>query len=312
MHAEWLAQLDRNWLAPCVAAADSIVFCSNYLAEQTRRAGRSMRRAAGRFTTALPSKNSITPTFTPTKRGPRLLFVSRVSPDKGVHVLVDAFNQVVERHPDAELKIVGPFEMLPKAYCIDLTDEPIVRGAGTFLSRPVVYRATQIACEPSGIETDGDNRRDRSPELVRHFQEADVYVMPSIYPEGFGIPIIEAAACRVPTVCTHRGGMPEVVEDQKTGTIVPAVDADALASAIIRLLDDQALRMTMGKAARAGVERLFTWDRIAQMLLNEYQGLLDSRARNNGIEISVPVADPAATSRGARLPEHVVDSRELR
>src|SRR6185312_12383650 len=75
--------------------------------------------------------------------------------------LVDAFNQVVERHPDAELKIVGPFEMLPKAYCIDLTDEPIVRELARFY-RPVVYRATQIACESSGIETDGDNRRDRS------------------------------------------------------------------------------------------------------------------------------------------------------
>jgi glycosyltransferase involved in cell wall biosynthesis len=97
-----------------------------------------------------------------------------------------------------------------------------------------------------------------------------VLVLPSIYPEAFGIPIVEAGACYTPAVCTRRGGMPEVVVDEKTGLLVPVGDADSLAAAINRLLDDESLRQSMGIAAHARVVENFTWDRIADALLAEY------------------------------------------
>jgi glycosyltransferase involved in cell wall biosynthesis len=64
--------------------------------------------------------------------------------------------------------------------------------------------------------------------------------------------------------------MPEVVEDGKTGLIVEAGDVDGLASALIKLLDDESLRRSMGQAAHERVVNNFTWDRIADSLLAEY------------------------------------------
>jgi glycosyltransferase involved in cell wall biosynthesis len=98
-----------------------------------------------------------------------------------------------------------------------------------------------------------------------------VLVLPSIYPEGFGIPIVEAAACFAPAVCGRRGGMPEVVDEGKTGLLVEAGDVNGLAAALNRLLDDESLRQSMGNAARARVAEKFTWDRIAESLLVEYR-----------------------------------------
>ena len=110
--------------------------------------------------------------------------------------------------------------MLPKAYCIDLSDEPIVKDLAQFYDgRDYVEHLRQRLSPAAAQQVEITGAIPRA-DLVRHFKECDVYLMPSIYPEGFGIPIVEAAACRVPTVCTHRGGMPEVVEDGKTGLIV--------------------------------------------------------------------------------------------
>jgi glycosyltransferase involved in cell wall biosynthesis len=295
-HAEWLAQLERDWVAPRLAATDSAIFCSNFYAEQTRRAWpEHATRCRAIYNGVTLEEFDHAPPFEPTKRGPRLLFVSRISPDKGVHILVDAFNRIVERHPTAELKIVGPFAMLPKAYCIDLSDEPMVKELAQFYDgRDYVEHLRQRLSPAAAQQVEITGAIPRA-DLVRQFKECDAYVMPSIYPEGCGIPIVEAAACRVPTVCTDRGGMPEVVEDGKTGLIVPAANADALASAIVRLLDDEPLRRSMGDAARQRAQRYFTWDRIAESLLAEYRRLLGGN-RGDGIEIHVTAASSAAAA----------------
>jgi glycosyltransferase involved in cell wall biosynthesis len=110
-----------------------------------------------------------------------------------------------------------------------------------------------------------------------------VFVLPSIYLEGFGIPIVEAAACQVPAVVTRRGGMPEVVEDCKTGLICEAANVDSLADAILRLLSDESLRRSMGRAAFERTARLFTWEQIAQSLLDRYREILHCSIRQNPV-----------------------------
>src|SRR5262249_53118490 len=99
--------------------------------------------------------------------------------------------------------------------------------------------------------------------------------------EGFGIPIAEAGACGVPAVVARRGGMPEVVEDGKTGFIVEPANVDALANAIIKLFDDEPMRQRMGQAALQRVKDHFTWERIADSLLNEYNRMLQSPKSEN-------------------------------
>ncbi len=273
MHAEWLAMLDRKMIEPRIRDADSIIFCSDYFAQQTRAA---WPQHAGRCQVVY---NGVTlreferrePEPQRNPRAPRILFVSRVSPDKGVHVLIDAFAKVNEKYPDAELKIAGPWTVLPKSFCIAHNKEKIVRDLAEFYNgRSFVDQLNQRMTPRVRSRTEITGALPRE-ELIRMYQSADVFVLPSVYPEGFGIPIAEAAACGVPAVVTRRGGMPEVVEDGKTGIICEPANPDALAEAILNLLDNESLRRSMGRAAFGRVARLFTWEKIADSVLERYE-----------------------------------------
>lgn len=110
-------------------------------------------------------------------------------------------------------------------------------------------------------------------ELVRCYAAAEVAVVPSLY-EGFGLPAAEAMACGLPVVATTAGALPEVVEDERSGILVPPRDADALAGAIKRLLEDKHLRQAMGEEGRRRVERHFTWEEAARKTLEVYREVL--------------------------------------
>ncbi len=110
-------------------------------------------------------------------------------------------------------------------------------------------------------------------ELVRCYATAEVAVVPSLY-EGFGLPAAEAMACGLPVVATTAGALPEVVEDGRSGILVPPKDPHALAGAIERLLGDGPLRQVMGGEGRRRVERHFTWKEAARKTLEVYQEVL--------------------------------------
>jgi glycosyltransferase involved in cell wall biosynthesis len=110
-------------------------------------------------------------------------------------------------------------------------------------------------------------------DLPKYFRSAAVSVIPSLE-EGFGIPAAEAMGCETPVIASDAGGLPEVVEHEVTGLIVPRGDANALAAALDRLLGDPALRRRMGKAGRERALRLFDWDRTAAELEQVYEKLL--------------------------------------
>jgi glycosyltransferase involved in cell wall biosynthesis len=110
-------------------------------------------------------------------------------------------------------------------------------------------------------------------DLIKHFQQADVFVFPSVWNETFGMPLVEAMACQVPVVATGVGAMPEVINDGKSGLLVNPGDAPALADAILRLLTHAELRQSMGKAGLRRVLDLFSWERIAENLLCQYKTL---------------------------------------
>lgn len=282
MHAEWLAQLDRRKIGPRIHAADQIIFCSEFYAQETRAAWpeyadrcRTVYNGVTLEEFARPADDA---RETDNARAKRILFVSRISPDKGPHVLIDAMAEIVKQFPDAELKLIGPWATLPKSFCLTLSDERIMHDLARFYDTGKSYveqlqeRAAALGIADR-VELTNQIERD---ELIRHYHQADVLVMPSIYPEGFGIPIIEAAACKVPAVVSSRGGMPEVVEDGRTGFIVPAADANSLATAILRLLNDDGLRRSMGRAAYERTATQFTWDAVSNSLFQTYTDLLNT------------------------------------
>jgi glycosyltransferase involved in cell wall biosynthesis len=87
--------------------------------------------------------------------------------------------------------------------------------------------------------------------------------------------LAEAMASEKPVVATRVGGMQEVVEEGKTGFLVDEGDAESLANAVIRLLEDEQLRREMGKAGRERVIALFAWEQVSNQLTTLYQDLLN-------------------------------------
>lgn len=111
--------------------------------------------------------------------------------------------------------------------------------------------------------------------LAELLATAAVVAVPSLY-EGFCLPAIEAMASRTPVVATTGGALPEVVGDG--GLLVPPGDGPALAGAIRRLLDDDALRDHLGASGHDRVRRRFTWRAVARQTAQVYEAAIDRQA----------------------------------
>ena len=111
-------------------------------------------------------------------------------------------------------------------------------------------------------------------EVAKKYAAAQIAVSPSIY-EGFGLPAAEAMACGVPIVGTTAGALPEVIEDNVTGILVPPKNPQALANAIKTLIDDSELRRKMGTAGLERVKQRFTWAKSAKATLDVYREVVN-------------------------------------
>jgi len=122
--------------------------------------------------------------------------------------------------------------------------------------------------------------RDMLPraDVVQLLSHATVFVCPSVY-EPLGIVNLEAMACGTAVVASAVGGIPEVVDDGRTGLLVPASDEAALAAALTSLLDDPARAEQLGRAGRARAVAEFGWDAIAARTLQVYEDVLSRNTR---------------------------------
>ncbi len=275
MHCEWLSQLDPSIVESRLRHADTVLGCSAHLV------GLMDRKAAAAFGRVRRSVlyNGVdvdllgnVPSLS--RRGGfgcTLLFVGRVSPEKGLHVLVDAFRRVVEVHPDARLVVVGPDIATPHEYIVELSDEPHVQALAEFY--PGSYlEALKRRIDPSLRDRVSFVGEVPHEELSRYYQSADLLVNPSLV-ESFGMSLVEAMASGVPVVATRVGGMKEIVDPEETGLLVGPGDPEELAKALIRLLDDAPLRMEMGRTGRERVAR-FSWANIADAAADVYRRLV--------------------------------------
>jgi glycosyltransferase involved in cell wall biosynthesis len=275
MHADWLVELDRSWLQPRLAAADTIACCSGYYANNIRAAWPEFaNRVHVVYNAAAPEEFAEIGERSPRpEESRRILFVGRMVPDKGLHILIEAFNGLVEELPNTELFIVGSIPMIARAsLATHASKEAMVRELSRFGGAPLEgYLRSQLTpAAAKRVTITGEVPR---KELLRHYRDSDLLVLPSILPEGFGIPIVEAACCGVPTIATSRGGIPEVVIDGETGRLVAAGDAAELRTTIADLLKNDAERRRMGQAARARALELFTWDQIVEQLRRVYKAI---------------------------------------
>jgi glycosyltransferase involved in cell wall biosynthesis len=200
----------------------------------------------------------------------RILFVGRISPEKGVHLLVEAFTIVAAKFPTARLDLVGGAGSLAADFLVSLSDDPLVRGLEAF------YRSDYFAYVQGRVP---DHLKERVTfhgnvghrELVTHYRQATVFVNPSLS-DAFPLTVVEAMAAGLPIAASAVGGVPEAVADDITGLLVPPNSSEALAAALCRLLEDSEMRRRMALAARERALNLFSWRAIARKVAGVYRG----------------------------------------
>ena len=269
MHCEWLSQLAPSMIARRLGAADLVVGCSEHVAGRIRA-----RFPAGAQRCQVVPNGVDVGRFTPVTEPPRgrLLFSGRVAPDKGVHVLCDAFRALRAQFPEVELELVGPEAPVAPEMQAALSDDPLVRGLDRFDGQGYVGALRELlGVDLAAVRFAGPLPFDDMP---RRYSAATMVVNPSLE-EAFGMALVEAMAAGLPTVATSVGGMPEVVADGVTGLLVPPNDSAALAGALGRLLGEPELARRLGAAGRERAVQRFSWDAVAATTVSLYQQLLD-------------------------------------
>lgn len=268
MRCEWLSQLDRGWVARSLAAVDLIVGCSEHVTGLVRA---RFPEHADRCRT-LPNAIDVE-SFDPgpepdPARPPHLLAVGRVSPEKGVHVLLEAMARVGAARPEARLEIVGGFGQLPFDYLVGLSDDPLLRTLEPFYAPGAPHYGAAMRDRAAAPDLAGRvTFTDALPyaDVVARLQAADVLVNPSLS-ESFGRGPVEAMACARPVIGAAVGGMLDTIVDGETGLLVPPDDPEALAAAMLALADDPERRRAMGRAGRARVLARYSWDAVTARL----------------------------------------------
>lgn len=274
MHCSWLAQLPAALIEPRIAQADGIWGCSAHVVNPV--VARFPRH--GTRCRVVPNGVDVA-AFAPSPRRPSagqsILFVGRLSPEKGVHTLVEAFTRVAQVLPRATLKLVGPHAPTPLDFLAKLDEAPEVRALGRFYEPGNDdYLGALTRLVPSALKTRVTFAGEVPPaRLPRIYAESDVLVNPSLS-ESFGMSLVEAMAAEVPVVATKVGGMPEIVSDGGTGRLVPADDPRALADALIETLREPARVRPWVRAAAAHVRHAYDWSHVTRQVTRAYRELV--------------------------------------
>lgn len=177
-----------------------------------------------------------------------VLFLGFLSRYKSPDILVRAMNKVVSKNPDALLVFAGKGEM--------------------------EYHLRRLARE---LAIDGNVRfAGFVEERIKHlyYRSADMFCLPStLATECYPATILEAMAIGTPVIATNIGGIPDIIEDGRTGLLVKPGDVDGLSSAIVAMIDNHSLRKNLMKNAKNRIGQ-FGWDRIATLTESVYEQVL--------------------------------------
>lgn len=173
-----------------------------------------------------------------------IIFVGRLSYVKGVNLLIDAFKTVHEKKPDIKLTIVGDGEekqnLMNQVNELGLDDSVFFAG--------------------------------RQANVIEWLDKADIFVYPSIWEEGFGISVVEAMARGCIPIAFNKGGLPEIIVNERNGFIVKEVNSYSLSEVINRALDTK-LRNIMIKNAKETAQK-FNLENTIIKLKEEYNKIM--------------------------------------
>jgi glycosyltransferase involved in cell wall biosynthesis len=242
-----------------LARADRVLFNSQNTKSQAREKGYFPCRGQvvyqgydDRLFDSLPRAGDQRRAMNIPEGAPLIVALGRMIEVKGLHILVAAADRILATRPNAHLVIAG--------------DGPM---------RPAIQRLVEETQARDRIHLPGALPRG---DVARLLAEADLFVNPGIIDsggraEGLGITTIEAMASGLACVGSAVGGIPETIVDGVTGLLVPPGDAELLAGAVNRLLDDPDTRQRMGEAGRASARERFTWPVLAGSVASVYREL---------------------------------------
>jgi len=296
MHCQWLEQLDAALIERRIGAADLVLGVSNFIAAGVRRRFPALAQRCSHVYNGADVALFARPAGVQPKPK-QLLFVGRLAPEKGVHILLDAFRIVLAHHPDAHLELIGPEAVFPLEALFPACNDPHVLKLEPYF-RPGVYAQflrAKVSELPQG-SVSFFNKGIKFIELLPHYHAANIFAFPSVCEEACPLPPIEAMASSLPVVATQDGPLPEIVEDGRSGLLVERSDPQALADAILQLLSNPDQRDAMVQAGFERASTMFSWDRIAEDLLEQYQRLLVQK--RSSVEAISPSRKPQPSARG--------------
>jgi glycosyltransferase involved in cell wall biosynthesis len=181
-------------------------------------------------------------------RSEKILWIGRYIHGKGVHHLIDAFVLVLQRHPNAHLILIGDGlqkeEIQKKIQKLDISEHITQKNF-----------------------VDNEN-------LPAEYQNSDVFVLPSLS-EGLPRTILESMACGIPVVCTELPQIIDLVEG--AGFLVPHCNPDALASAIIKIIENPDFAAELGKNGAERIVKNYSWKDTVSRTLNLYSEVLSRK-----------------------------------
>lgn len=198
----------------------------------------------------LPSKEEIRRILGLSQEYIIITTVARLVPQKGHVFLLEAAREIVSKFKNVRFLLVGDGGLRAQLEC---------RVSSLGLAEYVFFL---------GQRTD-------VPQILA---ASDIFVLPSLW-EGLGLVLVEAGLAGLPVVATRVDGIVEVVEDGRSGFLVPPGDSRALAEALQALLGDAVLRERMGKEGRTIALQRFTMERIASQVAGLYRELLERKVK---------------------------------
>lgn len=201
---------------------------------------------------SLPDSEIFYQQYPHTRNKNLILFLGRIDPKKGLDLLANAYGKVFTQFPQSHLIVAGQDNI-------------------GFMSTAKNY-FSQAGCAEAVTFTGMLKGEQKYAALAA----ADIYVAPS-YSEGFSISVLEGMACALPCVITTGCNFPEA--QKENAAYVVDIDAEAIANALIKCLENPQKAKEMGDRAKKLIQEHYTWDKIALKMIDVYQKILDERSQ---------------------------------
>ena len=192
-------------------------------------------------------------------------FLGRVAPEKGLHVLAEAYRLLRTELPAARLEVAGYMAPDAKPYLAGIQKYLADAGLGQeFQYHGVIDRADKIA----------------------FLRKLDVMSLPATYDEPKGVSLLEAMACGVPLVQPRRGAFTEIVESTGGGVLVQPDDPADLAEGILKIARDKELAEELGANGFRGVRENYSAAHMADRLLAAYESVMNGSLAEVSLDVS--------------------------